>query len=145
MRSVYGKHFAAVYNDKWAWFGPKMWPFLSRVVAKRHPKARTWLDLCCGTGSLLPFVLDAGFSAVGLDISLHQLRHARNNAPGARLIKADVRDFSLSEKFDVVTCIFDSLNYLTTKRDLARALRCARRHLGDRGLLLFDMNTFEGL
>jgi len=143
--AIYGKHFAEVYNEKWAFFGPRMWPFLAKIVARRRPDAHTWLDLCCGTGSLLKLACRHGFEAVGLDLSRHQLGHARKNAPRAGLVRADVRDFSLGRTFDVVTCLFDSLNYLLTKRDLARAFRNARRHLAEGGLFAFDMNTFEGL
>ncbi|MHC4481058.1 MAG: class I SAM-dependent DNA methyltransferase [Planctomycetota bacterium] len=143
--SIYGKDFAATYNDEWAWFGPRIWPFLSKAVAKRTPNATAWLDLCCGTGSLLKLVCDAGFRAVGLDGSRHQLRHARRNAPAARLVHSDVRSYRLAEDFDVITCMFDSLNYLTAKRDLERAFRCARRHLAEGGVFIFDVNTFEGL
>lgn len=143
--SIYGKEFAAVYSDRWAFWGAKMWPFLSKLVAAHKPEAQTWLDLCCGAGSLLKFVCDGGFSAVGLDISSHQLRYARKNAPRAKLVRSDVRSFSLPRKFDVVTCLFDSLNYLTRKRDLLRVFRRVRRHLNKGGLFAFDMNTFEGL
>ncbi len=143
--TIYGKEFATVYNDRWPFWGPKMWPFLIQVVAKRKPDARNWLDLCCGTGSLLEFICEHGFSAVGLDISPHQLKYAKENAPEATFVRADVRDFSLPDKFDVVTCLFDSLNYLTTKKDLYRAFRRARRHLSTNGVFAFDMNTFDGL
>lgn len=142
---AYGKDFSAVYNDRWGFYGIKMWPFLSEVVGRHQPKAETWLDLCCGAGSLLELVCEKGFSATGVDISRHQLKHARQNAPCAKLVRADVREFSLPGKFDVITCMFDSLNYLTTKRDLTRAFRRARRHLHDEGLFIFDLNTFEGL
>ncbi|MHC4592032.1 MAG: class I SAM-dependent DNA methyltransferase [Planctomycetota bacterium] len=142
---IYGKDFAALYDEGWAWFGPWVWPFLSRTVAKRSPNASAWLDLCCGAGSLLKLVCDAGFQAVGLDGSRHQLRHARGNAPSARLVRSDVRAYDLGGEFDVITCMFDSLNYLTTKKDLERAFRCARRHLAEGGVFVFDVNTFEGL
>ena len=143
--SIYGKDFAAAYNDQWAFWGPKMWPFLAKVAAARNPDARTWLDLCCGTGSLLKHVCDDGFSAVGLDVSPHQLKYARKNAPGAIFVRADVRDLSLDRKFDIITCLFDSLNYLTRKKDLERVFRAVRRHLNAGGLFAFDVNTFEGL
>jgi SAM-dependent methyltransferase len=142
---VYGRDFAAAYNDKWAFWGPKMWPFLSKLVARRKRDARSWLDLCCGTGSLLKFVCEHGFEAVGLDLSRHQLSHARKNAPRAKLVRADVRDFSMGRRFDVITCLFDSLNYLLTKKDLSRAFRNARRHLVEGGLFAFDMNTLDGI
>jgi len=91
----YGKDFSAIYNDRWAFWGSKMWPYLSRRVLKHHRGATTWLDLCCGTGSLLEYVCAAGFAAAGVDRSAAQLRHARKNAPGARLIRTDVREFDL--------------------------------------------------
>ncbi len=143
--AFYGKDFAEAYNEKWAFWGPKMWPFLSKVVAERNPDARNWLDLCCGAGSLLKLVCEHGFTAVGLDISPHLLKYAKENAPGATVVRADVREFSLSDRFDVTTCLFDSLNYLTTKKDLYRAFRRAWCHLSTKGLFAFDMNTFDGL
>ena len=143
--AVYGKEFAAVYNAKWAFWGPKMWPFLKETVARSVPQARTWLDLCCGAGSLLKFVCKSGFAATGVDRSRYQIAHARRNAPCARLIVGDILHLSLRERFDVVTCMFDSLNYLTRKADLLRAFRRARRHVKPNGIFVFDMNTFEGL
>jgi len=143
--SIYGKEFAAVYNDQWAFWGSKMWPFLEKVAAAQNPDARTWLDLCCGCGSLLKFVCESGFAAVGVDVSPHQLKHAKKNAPGATYVRSDVRRFSLGRKFDVITCLFDSLNYLTRKKDLERVFRAVRRHLESGGLFAFDVNTFEGL
>lgn len=142
---VYGKDFAAIYNKQWAFWGPKMWPFLLKYVKKHVPKAQSWLDLCCGTGSLLKFVCKNGFSATGVDISKYQLQYARRNAPGAKLLVQDVRKLSLPQKFDVITCMFDSLNYLTTKRDLLKVFRRVRQHMMPDGLFAFDMNTFKGL
>lgn len=142
---VYGKEFAAVYNDQWRDFTTRLWPFLSKTVTKHNREANTWLDLCCGTGFLLRLVCDSGFQAVGLDISPHVLTYASKNAPTARLVKADVRDFSLPRRFDVITCMYDSLNYLRLKKDLERVFRRVHRHLASSGLFIFDVNTFEGL
>jgi len=140
--AIYGRDFAAIYNEAWAFWGSKMWPLLQRQVQRRWPAVGrdvTWLDLCCGAGSLLEYVCAAGHSAVGLDASAAQLRHARRNAPGARLVRGDVREF------DVVTCLYDSLNYLTRKGDLLRVFRRVQRHLAPGGLFAFDVNTYEGL
>lgn len=141
----YGDDFAFVYNDKWAYWGEKMWPFLRKEVKRRVPNASTWLDLCCGAGSLLQFVCEEGFSAVGVDSSSHQLNYAKQNAPDAKLFEGDVRKLSLPQTFDVITCMFDSLNYLTLKRDLEKVFCRVRSHLNQHGLFAFDMNTFHGL
>jgi SAM-dependent methyltransferase len=145
---IYGRDFAAIYNVEWAFWGSKMWPFLHRQVQRRRRRdgrSLIWLDLCCGAGSLLEYICSAGYSAVGLDASAAQLRHARENAPGARLVRGDVRELDLGREFDVVTCLYDSLNYLTRKGDLLRVFRRVRRHLGPGGLFVFDVNTVEGL
>jgi len=145
MSQIYGKDFANAYNTNWSFFGPKMWPFLAEAVARRNPEASTWLDLCCGTGSLLELVCENGFQATGVDASKHQLEHARQNAPRALLLHDDIRDLSLPDSFDVITCMFDSLNYLTAKKDILRVFRRVRRHLAAGGIFAFDINTYEGL
>ena len=144
-RRVYGREFSRIYNEDWAFWGKSVWPFVSELVSKRVPHARSWLDLCCGTGSLLTLVCQAGYEAAGLDRSRCQLEHARRNAPAAKLVRAEVNRFSLGRTFDVVTCMFDSLNYLTRKNEVLVAFRCARRHLEPGGLFIFDVNTYEGL
>jgi len=139
--TIYGKDFAAIYNKEWGGWTRKAWPFISKAVARVNPGASSWLDLCCGNGWLLKKACRAGFEAVGVDASSHQLRHARRNAPRAELIRADIRKLSLRRKFDVITCMFDSLNYLTRKDELLGVFRWARRHLAGKGCFIFDMNT----
>jgi SAM-dependent methyltransferase len=141
---AYGKEFAKIYNEKWDLWARGMWPFILKSVTSHRNDARTWLDLCCGTGGLLKLACDGGFDAVGVDLSPHQLTYARQKAPRARVVKRDVRALSLKRKFDVITCIFDSLNYLLTMQDLESALRVARSHLDEGGLFIFDVKTPEG-
>ncbi len=142
---IYGKEFATVYSDKWAFWGPKMWEFLWPIIREELPHASKWLDLCCGTGSLLDFVSKSGLDPTGVDISRHQIERARQNVPKARFVVEDIRQLSLAREFDVVSCMFDSLNYLRTKQGLLKAFRKAKRHLVRGGIFVFDMNTFEGL
>ena len=140
--SIYGPGFAAAYNRDWAFWAEHLWPLLERVIPE---SARTWLDLCCGTGSMLAKAVEAGCEVVGMDASPHQLDHARRNAPKAELVHADVRDLDIGRSFDVITCLFDSLNYLAEPADFAGVLRRAKKHLAPRGRFVFDVNTYEGL
>jgi SAM-dependent methyltransferase len=110
--TTYGALFSRLYDREWAFWAEHLWPFVSARVAERCPGARTWLDLCCGGGHLLRRICEAGYSGFGLDLSEHQLAHARVNAPQARLLRGDVRAWEFRRPFDVVTCVFDSLNYL---------------------------------
>lgn len=67
---IYGKEFAELYDENWACYGgAAIWPFLKTLLPADQEHARTWLDLCCGTGRLLGFVMEEGFSATGIDLS----------------------------------------------------------------------------
>src|ERR687895_209049 len=62
------------------------------------------LDLACGTGkSFVPF-LRRGFAVTGCDVSPGMLAEARRKAPGAALVRADLRELGSIGRFDLVTC-----------------------------------------
>ncbi|HEX3840854.1 MAG TPA: class I SAM-dependent methyltransferase [Acidimicrobiales bacterium] len=111
----------------------------------RHlPGASSLLELGCGTGSILariPSVL----ALTGLDRSPEMLAVARDKVPGARLVEADMTDFSLEETFDVIVCVFDSLNHLLTFGDWQSMFDAVHQHLRDDGLFIFDVNTLGEL
>jgi SAM-dependent methyltransferase len=111
------------------------------MVRRRNPGARTWLDLCCGVGRLLHLAAKAGYSVTGVDASPDQLWHARRNTPRARLVRADISRLALGRKYDVITCMFDSINYLPEREAWMAALRRAARHLAPGGVFIFDVNT----
>ena len=49
--------------------------------------------------------------------------------------------FSLGERFDVVICVFDSLNHLMTFERWNSMFAAAYDHLADGGIFIFDVNT----
>ena len=108
------------------------------------------VDVACGTGIAAIKFAQAGYLVTGVDRSPQMLAQARKRVAEAglrevTLIEADMRDFALDEPADLVTCTYDSLNYLLKEADLAAAFRCAAAALRDGGLYIFDMNTIFGL
>lgn len=140
----YGQAFAGLYKAHWDQWSRLAWPRLRPHLPSADIAGRRWLDLCCGTGSLLRLTTEAGFEAVGVDRSPHQIAHARRNVPGAQLIEADILDLDIDGRFAVVTSIFDSLNYLARPGDLGRLFGWVRRHLDDAGVFVFDVRTSAG-
>lgn len=137
----YGEEFARIYNRKWDLWGRMLWPFITRTLAERDIDGGRWLDLCCGTGLLLKLAAEKGFETTGVDFSPHQLKHARKKAPAATLIEADVRKYVAKGKFNVVTCLFDSVNYIVNPGELGRLFARVARHLTPQGVFIFDLKT----
>ncbi len=113
------------------------------VGGRLQSEARV-LDLCCGTGQLAAELAARGYSVIGLDGSRRMLGHARDNAPGVRLVQGDVRRFGLRSCCDAVVCMFDSLNHVLTIDELGAVFRSVHDCLLPGGLFLFDLNTETG-
>lgn len=129
---------ADIEYDDWA-------EFVLTYLRAEGVTPRRLLDLACGTGaSSAPFAA-RGLDVTGLDYSADMLRVARERHPHLTFVQGDLRDFQVDGPFELITCIFDSLNNLTDPADLGRALARAHAHLAPGGYLAFDVNTRAGV
>lgn len=93
---------------------------LNRVRA-HNPGASSLLDVACGTGRHLQ-VFAEQLDCVGLDVDAGMLDVARSRCPGMPLVQADMIDFVIDERFDVVTCLFSSIGYVKSLDGLRAAV-----------------------
>lgn len=117
---------------------------VDEAIARFRPEPATLLELGCGTGSILAR-LTCGADLFGLDRSPEMLSVARTKVPGARLVEGDMADFALGRTFDVVACVFDSINHLLDLASWDRLFECVHDHLVPDGLFVFDVNTIGEL
>jgi len=110
--------------------------YLSRYL----PGARSLLELGCGSGALLAG-LSPALSVTGIDRSPEMLAVAAQTVPAARLVLGDMTAFSLAERFDVIICMFDTLNHVQSFAGWLTLFSCVHEHLADGGLFIFDVNT----
>jgi SAM-dependent methyltransferase len=108
------------------------------------PEAHSLLELGCGTGSILAR-LPTIRSLTGIDTSPSMLEIASAKVPGAHLVEGDMRTFRLERRFDVVICVFDSLNHLLKFDEWEATFARVRDHLVEDGLFIFDVNTIGEL
>ena len=113
---------------------------IRRLIRQHTPTARTLLELACGTGAILK-ILARYYDVVGLDLSPQMLSIARKKLPHVRLYRKDMVRFDLGTKFDVIICVFDSINHVLRFADWKKIFRNAARHLQEGGLFIFDINT----
>lgn len=107
------------------------------VIQRHHPRAKSFLDVACGTGRHLEH-LGANYEVEGLDLNPELLATAQERCPRVSFHLADMVDFQLEKKFDVVACLFSAIAYVKTPERLTAALRSMARHLAPGGLLLVE-------
>ncbi|MFB6216168.1 MAG: class I SAM-dependent methyltransferase, partial [Candidatus Aenigmatarchaeota archaeon] len=104
------------------------------------------LDVGCGSGGHLKY-LKEDFACTGMDVNEGILERAREKVEGVDFIQGDMTDFSLDEKFDVITCLFSSIGYVKTKSKLGKTLNNFYRHLKEGGVVIiepwFDESSFN--
>ena len=117
---------------------------LEALIQEFHPDATSLLELACGTGAVLKR-LRRTYQIVGLDISEGMLEVARRNVPYATFYQGDMSTFSLPLSFDVILCVFDSINHLVSFAQWQSLFRQVHHHLNADGLFIFDINTLAKL
>ncbi len=117
------------------------WFMTVTELAALLPREFVHLDAACGTGQLVKRLRRAGWVAFGTDLSRGMLR-AGNKGPVAGLTAlADLRAMPFAGSIDYATCLFDSINFLTTLDDVRRCLAEIGRALSTNGLLYLDAVT----
>ncbi len=69
------------------------------------------------------------------------LTHARERLPNSSFHLQDMRTFSLSEHFDLILCLYDTINHLTSFDQWQQCFSRMASHLAPGGLCIIDMNT----
>jgi SAM-dependent methyltransferase len=116
---------------------------VARVLAyieKYRPSATSLLELGCGTGALLEGLAGA-LEVTGVDRSPEMLAAAAARLPSARLVRADMTAVALGARYDVVICMFDTLNHVPSFPGWKALFDRVDAHLADDGLFIFDVNT----
>ena len=102
------------------------------------------LDLACGTGIFTRLLAKAGASVEGVDLSDDMLEVAMDvsRKEGYRILyrQGDIRSFSFTRPYGLVTIICDGLNYVPPKQ-LSEALSHVASAIEEGGKLAFDLST----
>ena len=98
------------------------------------------LDIGCGTGEHLNLLNSRGYHCTGIDRSAEMLAQARVRFPGViDFIDADMREFDFYNEFDLVMCLFGSLNYMLTDEEIDSVFWNIWRALKQTGTGVFEI------
>lgn len=97
------------------------------------------LDLACGGGRHLQELVEAGYSAVGFDLSWHLLREAVRRRRDLRLVRADMRCLPFCDRqFSALVNFFTSFGYFEAEDENRQVIREMARVTENQASFLFD-------
>ncbi len=111
--------------------------------AELLPKNGKVIDVGCGAGvPVARFLVESGFSVVGIDFSEKMIRLARRNVPEATFVRKDMSQLDFADSsFDGLTAFYSIIHVPREKH--SQLLRDFSRILKSGGILLVTMGSDE--
>lgn len=123
--------------------------YVEELMRHFQGRARTVVDLACGTGnSTIPWA-KRGYRTMGIDLSTEMLDIARRKTVDQgyqiNFQQCDLRFFELAHKVDLAVCFQDGFNYILNISDLKSAFQSVFNNLHEKGFFVFDLNYLPRL
>ena len=125
---------------------------VSRIIEicnEHNIECKDYLDVACGTGNVTVRLSKHFKDIYAVDLSEDMLREAFNklkeNRIKGKIICQDMTEMQLNRKFDLITSVLDSTNYITDEDDLEKYFSSVKEHLKDDGIFIFDVNSYYKL
>lgn len=120
--------------------------YIDEIIMLHHHEALDVLELACGTGTMALSMEELGYyNITATDLSPDMIRQAKRKARKADsevdFQTLDFLDIDLEKRFDVVFMVFDSLNYLHSKKEIARLHEQVHTILKPNGIFIYDFTT----
>lgn len=118
--------------------------FVKGKIRKYFLSAKSVLELGCGTGNNLK-KLENRFFTRGIDNSPAMLKIAATKTNKTEYLKRNIQEYRSDKKFDVVICLYDTINHLLKFSDWKKLFSNTYNNLNENGLFIFDINTLYKL
>ncbi|MFX0082541.1 MAG: class I SAM-dependent DNA methyltransferase [Candidatus Hodarchaeota archaeon] len=133
------KELAKYYDLIYSWKDYKKEVNSINKLIKKYKKSdgNKLLDVACGTGKHLEYFRE-NFSCTGIDINDEMINAAKNSLSDVDFKTVDMINFSLNDKFDVITCLFSSIGYVKTYDNLEKTIINFGNHLKSSGVVIIE-------
>lgn len=138
------EHLSQVYDIGWSGFAEQYVDLVNQLLGEYAITQARILDLACGTGILAISLANQGHIVRGIDISPAMVALAKSKSAEIPNVSFEVQDmtrFVAPGKSDLITCTFDSLNYVLNSDGVRAMFDRVACSLTKSGLFIFDSNT----
>lgn len=113
-----------------------------KLIKSYNPKAKTLLELACGTGNFTKQLAKAKFVITATDISKDEIEKARTKRIRATFSVADMSKLNTSKEYDIVCCFWESFRYLHNYKTAQNTLKRIFKSFKHNGLFFVDFTYF---
>ena len=117
-----------------------------QICEEYNINRKDYLDLACGTGNVAINIADSFEDSCAVDLSEDMLTIAydkfQQNNINCQFLCQNMSELSLGKKFDLITCVLDSTNYIVEDEDIQNYFKAVSNHLKDDGIFIFDINSY---
>ena len=138
----YARYYDLLYSDK---NYEQETDYIVSLIQQHAPRAKTVLELGCGTGRHACLLAQKKYNVHGIDLSNGMVDQAKQRSSCLENVEncptfscADLRTLALGKTFDGVLSLFHVVSYQITNQDLLAAFTTAANHLGSDGIFIFD-------
>lgn len=104
-------------------------------------KGKKILEALCGSGRFLVPFIEYGFDICGIDLSGEMLDKLKMKAPNAKVVQADILEYSPDEQFDYIFISSGSVSLFTDIDSCKKILEKLKGMLAPKGKLVFAVCT----
>jgi hypothetical protein len=130
------KNVSLIYPELMKFVSYKWWARYIYFISRKHIKKKAEvLELASGNCSLAKYLKKQFSNYVSTDLSLSMLKSSEINSDR---VCCDMTRLPFKRKFDLIFTAFDSINYLTSKKQLRLLFNEMNKLLSDDGIFTFD-------
>ena len=104
-------------------------------------KGKKILEALCGSGRFLVPFLERGFDICGVDLSSEMLNKLKEKAPHAKVVQADILEYSSKNQFDYIFISSGSVSLFTDINLCKKILGKLKELLTPKGKFVFAVDT----
>ncbi|UCF64938.1 MAG: class I SAM-dependent methyltransferase [bacterium] len=142
IKSVPYTALAPIYNHVMRHVNYRQWAeYIQSLISKKNIKVQRILDVGCGTGNFIYEMNRMGYWIDGCDPSEAMIEYARTKNPGLSfwVDKLPRLVHSPSATYQLLTCLYDTMNYLPSLEVYGLALNRIYQLLQPGGYFVFDV------
>jgi len=132
------------YDIGWGSFAAQYVNLIDQLLDEYGVNQPRILDVACGTGILAISLASRGHIVHGIDLSSDMVALAESKSVRIPNVSFEVQDMTrlvVRDRFDLITCTFDSLNYVLDIDGVGAMFARIASSLKKSGLFVFDSTT----